>query len=117
MGGLDGLFFPKGVCIVGASRDPQALGHIIFKNILAGGFSGEVYPVNPKCESLLGLKCYPSVRDLPTSPDLAIVAVPSTVVPTIIAECGEKGHPLCRHNNRWFQGDRREGIRARERST
>ncbi|MCX8181761.1 MAG: CoA-binding protein [Candidatus Methanomethyliaceae archaeon] len=90
---MDELFFPKGVCIIGASRDPQALGHIILKNILSGGFSGHVYPINPKCEILLGLRCYSSVRDLPTVPDLAILAVPANAVPSVIAECGEKGIP------------------------
>lgn len=90
---MDELFFPKGVCIIGASRDPQALGHIILKNILSGGFSGAVYPINPKCESILGLTCYKSVRELPRAPDLAIVAVPAPIVPSVIAECGEKGIP------------------------
>ena len=90
---MDELFFPRGVCIVGASRDPQALGHIILKNILSGGYSGSVYPVNPKCGSLLGLRCYSSVKELPAVPDLAIVAVPAAAVPSVIAECGEKGIP------------------------
>ncbi|MEM4157264.1 MAG: CoA-binding protein [Candidatus Methanomethylicaceae archaeon] len=90
---MDELFFPKGVCIVGASRDPQALGHIILKNILSGGFSGHIYPINPRCESLLGLRCYGSVKELPAVPDLAIVAVPAALVPSVIAECGEKGIP------------------------
>jgi len=90
---MDELFFPKRICIVGASRDPLALGHIILKNVLSGGFSGDVYPVNPKCESLLGLKCYRSVRELSAVPDLAIVSVPAVTVPSVVGECGEKGIP------------------------
>ncbi|MBC7113677.1 MAG: CoA-binding protein [Candidatus Methanomethyliales bacterium] len=90
---MDELFFPKKICIVGASRDPHALGHIILKNVLSGGFSGHVYPVNPKCEDLLGLKCYRSVRELPAVPDLAIVSVPALTVPSVIEECGDKGIP------------------------
>ncbi|MGQ9759223.1 MAG: acetate--CoA ligase family protein [Candidatus Methanomethylicaceae archaeon] len=90
---MEELFFPKGVTIIGASRDPQSLGHIILKNVIVGRFSGAVYPVNPKAESVLGLKCYRSVRDLPNSPDLAIVVVPASIVPTIISECGDKKIP------------------------
>jgi len=90
---LKELFFPKSICIAGASRDPAALGHIILKNLVSGGYGGKIYPVNPHAESILGMKCYRSVREVPGQVDLAIIAVPAGIVSAVLTECGEKKVP------------------------
>jgi len=85
------LFRPRNVAILGASRDPSAWGHVILKNIIDYGFEGKIYPVNPKVDSLLGLKCYPDIRTIPDDIDLAVIAVPAGIVPQVMEGCVEKG--------------------------
>jgi len=85
------VFEPKSIAVVGASREPNKIGHVILKNFIDGGFPGKIYPVNPSAKSILGLTCYPSVRDIPGKVDSAIIAVPAKLVPAEIRECGEKG--------------------------
>lgn len=88
---LDGFFRPSSVAIIGASREPGKLGHEILRNIIDAGFRGKVYPVNPKADEVLGLRCYPSIKDVPSQVDLAVVIVPAKFVPSVIADCGAKG--------------------------
>ena len=85
------LFEPNSVAVIGASRDPKAWGHVILKNIISCGFEGKVYPINPRADSLLGLKCYPDIRAVPNDVDLAIIAVPAKIVPSVMEVCVEKG--------------------------
>jgi acetyl coenzyme A synthetase (ADP forming)-like protein len=88
---LDSFFRPSSVAVIGASREPGKLGHEVLKNIIKAGFKGEVYPINPKSDEVLGLKCYHSIKEIPSDADLAVVIVPSRLVPSVIADCGEKG--------------------------
>lgn len=74
------LLRPKVVAVVGASRDPQAIGHMVFRNILQGRFAGTVYPVNPQAAAVDGVKAYPTITDLPDPPDLAVIALPAEAV-------------------------------------
>lgn len=87
---LNRFFFPRSVCVVGASRDPIAYGHIILKNLINGGYAGDIYPVNPYVKELLCLRCYASVRETPGIIDLAVIVVPAAAVPGVMAECVEK---------------------------
>lgn len=86
---------PRSVAIVGASRDETKLGGAILKNIIEGGFEGEVYPVNPKTDSLLGKKSYANISKIEGDVDLAVVAVPSNFVPSVLDQCGRKGVAGC----------------------
>ncbi len=88
------LFYPRRVAVVGASRHPGKVGHGILKNLVRD-FEGDVVPINPKADEILGLKCYPSLSDAPDPVDLAVVAVPAPIVPSIVEEAGEKGVPYC----------------------
>ncbi len=74
------LFNPRGIAVVGASRRPWKIGHIILRNILEGGYRGRVYPVNPHADRILGLRAYPRVSSIPGEVDVAIVAVPAAKV-------------------------------------
>jgi acyl-CoA synthetase (NDP forming)/RimJ/RimL family protein N-acetyltransferase len=85
------LLRPESVAVVGAGRHRGSVGREILHNIVAGGFAGRVYPVNPRGGSMEGLSCLPSVADLPLGVDLAVIAVPPPEVPGAAAECGRRG--------------------------
>ncbi len=88
------LLQPRTVAVVGASRDPAAVGSLIFRGIVRGNFNGTVYPVNNQTVSVHGVRCYQSMRDLPERADLVVVAVPAGKVPDLVDEalhCGTKG--------------------------
>ena len=87
---LSTLFSPRSVAVIGASRDPTSVGYAILKNIVVGGFQGEVYPVNPKTEEISGLRCYPSVAVVPGEVDLAMIVVKANLVPDVLERCGQK---------------------------
>jgi acetyl coenzyme A synthetase (ADP forming)-like protein len=88
---LEALFAPKSVAVIGASTKPDSLGRAVFKNILFHGYTGVVYPVNPKAKSILGVKAYPSVLYIPDEIDLAVIIVPAIAVANVLEECGRKG--------------------------
>ena len=88
---LERFFSPRSVAVIGASRKPKSLGHVLLKNIIDGGFGGDIFPINPRAESILGLKAYPSISEVRGHVDLAIVMVPSSIVLDITRQCGEKG--------------------------
>ncbi len=82
---------PSSVALIGASTRPRSVGAVILKNILAAGFQGDVFLVNPKHRTMDGLPVYPNVASLPKSPDLAVIAIPPDSVPEVIAEVGACG--------------------------
>lgn len=88
---LKPLLDPRAVAVVGAAREPGKVGNVILANLLDGGFAGDVYPVNPRADEVLGLKAYASLADLPGPVDLAVIALPAPAVPDIITECGTAG--------------------------
>ena len=87
---LEALFSPRSVAIVGAAREEGKLGHAVLRNVLESGYSGRVYPVNPKAEQILGLKCYPSVLDIPDEIDMVVVVVPRAVAVSVMREAARK---------------------------
>jgi acetyltransferase len=88
---LDRLFSPRSIAVFGASEKPDSVGSRVYENLLAGGFPGPIYPVNPKYERLGHRRCYGSVGDIGQLVDLAVIATPAQGVPRIIHECGEHG--------------------------
>ena len=85
------LLLPASVAVIGAGRRRGSVGREILHNIVAGGFTGPVYPVNPRGRSMEGLSCLASPADLPLGVDLAVVAVPPAEVPGVAAACGGRG--------------------------
>ena len=79
------------VAVVGASRHRGTVGRSILRNIVSGGFVGNIYAVNPHAHSMEGVPCLASVDDLPESVDLAVLAVPAAAVPGVAAACGRRG--------------------------
>ncbi len=88
---LDAIFSPKSVAVIGASTTPGKVGHDIFANILRGGFQGVLYPVNPGAKSILSVKAYPSIKEIPDPVDLAMVILPPKLALTAIEDSVEKG--------------------------
>jgi acetyltransferase len=88
--GLQQLFEPRSVAIIGASTKPGKVGHDILRNMLSSGFEGDVYPVNPHADEILGAKCYPSILEVAGDVDLAVIVVPAPAVLSVVEECGEK---------------------------
>ncbi|MGB9675728.1 MAG: acetate--CoA ligase family protein [Candidatus Bathyarchaeales archaeon] len=92
---LDAFFNPNTVAVVGATKKINKAGHVIFKNFVEnkrrGVFKGEVFPVNPYEDSILGFQCYPSVLNVPGKLDLVVIVVPAHVVPQIMEESASKG--------------------------
>lgn len=88
---LDRLFAPHAVAVFGASEKPDTVGTLVFRNLLAGGFKGELYAINPKHERVQGKPCYPDIEHIGKAVDLAVIATPAQTVPEIIRRCGEAG--------------------------
>jgi acetate---CoA ligase (ADP-forming) len=85
------FFRPERVAVVGASRNKQSIGGLVFDNILQGGFQGVVYPVNPNAPYVQSVAAYPTLKDVPEVPDLVIVCVPGAFVNDVVDEAGELG--------------------------
>ncbi|MEM3626801.1 MAG: CoA-binding protein [Candidatus Bathyarchaeia archaeon] len=91
---LEAFFNPRSVAIVGATKKINKAGHVIFKNFVEnkkrGVFRGEVYPVNPYENSILGFPCYPSITKIPGDLELVVIVVPASIVPKIMEDAAEK---------------------------
>lgn len=88
---LDAIFAPESIAVIGASTQKGKVGHDIFANILFGGFKGTIYPVNPKAKSIIGVKCYTSVTNIPDPIDLAMVILPPKLSLQAVKDCIAKG--------------------------
>jgi len=88
---LETFLQPRSVAVIGASREPSKVGHRVFRNMVESGFQGELYPVNPRAEEILGRRCYESLARIPGDVDLAVIVVPAKFVPDVARECGRKG--------------------------
>lgn len=88
---LSAVFAPKAVAVIGASEEPGSVGRKLLHNLLNSPFGGTVYPVNPKRRSVLGVRAYASVADLPDPVDLAVIATPAPGVPAVVGECAQAG--------------------------
>jgi len=108
---LKRLFQPSAVAVFGASERQGAVGTLVFKNMLEGGFSGQVYPINPKRESVQGEKAYASLEALNRPVDLAVVTTPAVSVPGIIEACGIHGVKYAVILSAGFREVGAEGIR------
>ena len=87
---LNSIFYPKSIAIIGASTEVGHVGNDIVKNLVKQGYAGKIFPVNPKATKLYDLKCYPNISTIKSSVDLAIIVVPSGVVPAVLQEAAKK---------------------------
>lgn len=88
---LTALFDPQSIAVIGASKSKGKVGYAILKNIIDFGFEGAIFPINLNEDEILGLKCYPSVSEVPSNIDLAVFVIPAKACLAIMEECGQKG--------------------------
>jgi acetyl coenzyme A synthetase (ADP forming)-like protein len=88
---LDALFKPKGVAVIGASTKELHIGNRVIKNLIDFGYTGGIYPINPKADEIRGLKAYASVLDVPGQIDVAHLVIPAKFSPPAFEDCGKKG--------------------------
>ncbi|MEJ2748536.1 MAG: CoA-binding protein, partial [Anaerolineae bacterium] len=88
---LEVIFAPQSVAVIGATEREGSVGRTIIWNLMSTSFGGVIFPVNPKRASILGIKAYPSVSEIPDQVDLAVIVTPAHTVPGIISECVDAG--------------------------
>ena len=111
---LDALLRPRGIAVIGASRTPGKVGYAVLDNLIKGGYTGELVPVNPTCEELLGIPCYPSVKASKKSIDLGIVIVPPNLVMKALADAIDCGAKAAIVITAGFKETGEEGLRREE---
>jgi acetyl coenzyme A synthetase (ADP forming)-like protein len=90
---LHKLFAPRGIAVIGASSKPGKVGYAIVRNLQSSGYAGEIYPINPKAEQILGYQCYDKVENIPPDKtvDLAVIALPAAAILEITKSCSKRG--------------------------
>jgi acetate---CoA ligase (ADP-forming) len=88
---LNKLLKPKSIAVVGASATPGKIGYTVLDNLIKEGYKGNIYPINPTCDEILGKKVYASVLDIPGDCDAALITVPAKYCLEVAEECGKKG--------------------------
>jgi acetyl coenzyme A synthetase (ADP forming)-like protein len=87
---MNRIMKPKSVAVIGASAENGKIGNSVMKNLINGGYQGAIYPIHPKADEILGKKVYKSVKDIPGEVDIAVFAIPASLVAGALTECGEK---------------------------
>jgi acetyl coenzyme A synthetase (ADP forming)-like protein len=87
---MNRIMKPKSVAVIGASAENGKIGNSVMKNLINGGYKGEIYPIHPKADEIMGKKVYKSVKDVPGEVDIAVFAIPANFVAAALVECGEK---------------------------
>ncbi|MGA8905160.1 MAG: CoA-binding protein, partial [Candidatus Bathyarchaeia archaeon] len=91
MANIERMLNPKTVAAIGASEEEGSVGQSLMKNLLLGKERRKIYPVNVKRNSVMGLKCYARITDIPERIDLAVIATPAKTVPGLVEECAKAG--------------------------
>ena len=88
---MNRIMKPKAIAVIGASNEEGKIGNSVMKNLINGGYQGEIFPINPKSDVVVGKKAYKSIKDVAGDVDVAVFAVPAKFVASALEECGEKG--------------------------
>lgn len=114
MANIERMLNPDTVALIGATEREGSVGQAIMKNLLLGRDRRRIYPINPKREEVMGIKCYPRISEVPEHVDLAIIATPSKTVPSIVEECGKMGVDGCVIISAGFRETGEEGLKLEE---
>src|SRR5450432_1278019 len=87
---MNRIMKPKALAVIGASNENGKIGNSVMKNLINGGYRGEIYPIHPSATEIMGKKVYKSVKDVPGEIDIAVFAIPASFVASALIECGEK---------------------------
>jgi predicted CoA-binding protein len=113
---IEAIFHPRSIAVVGASANPDTPGHDYLHSLQAFGYSGEIYPVNPRAEEILGLPSYPSLRAVPAPVDYVISCIPASAVLDLVDDCVAKGaRALQLFTARFSETGRAEGAELERR--
>jgi acyl-CoA synthetase (NDP forming) len=113
---IEAIFHPRSIAVVGASANPDTPGYDYVSSLQKFGYSGHIYPVNPRAEEILGLPVFPSLRDLPGQVDYVISCVPAAAVLELVDDCAAKGaRALQLFTARFSETGRREGAELERR--
>ncbi len=88
---MNRIMKPKAIAVIGASNEDGKIGNSVMKNLINGGYEGDIYPINPKSDEVLGKKAYKSITDVDDDIDVAVFTVPAKFVAGALEQCGEKG--------------------------
>src|SRR5207248_6188366 len=88
---MNRIMKPASIAVIGASDQAGKIGNSVMKNLVNGGYAGEIHPINPKASEILDRKAYPSISDVPGTVDVAVFAIPAKFVPAALEEVGKKG--------------------------
>jgi acetyltransferase len=108
--GLEPLFSPNTVAVIGATDKPGSVGGTVVVNLLHGTFTGKVFPVNPRRQQICGLQAFPAIQTVPEQIDLAIVVTPANTVPAVVRDCVEAGVKVCVVISAGFRERGPEGV-------
>ena len=100
---------PKSIAMVGVPRRTGRLSFNYLENLLEYGYAGKIYPVNPSAKEIVGVKCYPALKDIPDDIDLALIATPRDTVLGVVKDCAEKGIKAVAVLNQGFSDFDEEG--------
>lgn len=114
---LTPLFMPQSVALFGASSREDAVGGVVFKNLLSSGFAGRIYAINPKRSEVQGEKAYASLEEIDETVELAVIATPASTIPDIVTACGERGVGMLLILSAGFRETGAAGRRLEERVT
>jgi acetate---CoA ligase (ADP-forming) len=114
---LERFFSPKSVALIGASQDLITISGQPLSHLVNHGYSGKLYPVNPRYAEILGHKCYQALADVPETPDLAIILINAARVADILEQCGKKGVPYVVIFSSGFSETGAEGVALQQRLT
>lgn len=89
--GIDVLFNPRSIAVIGASSKKGKLGNDVMRNLIDSGFDGKIYPVNPRGGEILGHQVYRKISAIPDDVDVAVIVIPAKHVLPVVEECGQKG--------------------------
>ena len=93
LGAMNRIMRPRAVAVIGASAGAGKIGNSVMRNLIDGGYQGDIHPIHPKADVILGRKCYASVTAVPGDIDVAVFCIPAALVAGALAECGAKGIP------------------------
>jgi acetyl coenzyme A synthetase (ADP forming)-like protein len=93
LGAMQRIMQPNAIAVIGASPEDGKIGNSVMKNLINGGYEGQIYPVHPRAEEILGKRCYRSVLDIPGEVDVAVFCIPARFVAQVLAEVGQKEIP------------------------
>ncbi|MEQ1776777.1 MAG: CoA-binding protein, partial [Burkholderiales bacterium] len=114
---LESFFSPKSIAIIGASQDLITISGQPLSHLVSHGYQGKLYPVNPRYQEILGHKCFPSLADVPETPELALILINASRVADMLEQCGKKGVPYVVIFSSGFSETGGDGVALQKRLT